>query len=580
MVQEDADSFVKFFKNESKTAAYLGYSDVTEYQKFRFSEPVLYTLIHLSEHCKNQNPKVPLSLIRDIKDRQVSFSDTIEALLAKYLIIISSDWIIRKQTNMNWDYIYAGILYHLMEVIEVTASDDRSYQEIVKSYKATTDKFESCFRVTLPTFNVLFIQYPDLGSKQELEEIEMKRYSWANAVLKSLQNLLSPMKWKEAILNSKGDVFASTHITEDALLTWMKSLRDFNVSLMNTAIMKQSRLTKSFTLHLDRSKMTRFSELLNQHIENHITYNGLRMPDEDMTAEKDPHAFPTGDMWRDIIQWQLQFAKLKVNFLTIDLQPTTSISVWKYLVYDSQNLRQGQTWTAVLEVLNEAESDEFIFTYTLQTVNDDEDEYSYEYDGPLLALQDEFQVTADNDIALLNKPVTITEDIKMNIPSGHHDENTELNIPSRHHYDDTEMNTSSGHHDDDTEMDITSEHLNEEALTDEQQKIQDFLSSGETTIHLKLWPDSLFGPNQREEMLRYHDGYDVSTPEGLLAWQHYALDKVAGNMLRLTKEKSIMKLFKEAHAEIQKAQTDSELAALSIDVRDLITLPLPLYLSY
>ncbi|MCJ1260139.1 hypothetical protein MMC24_007979, partial [Lignoscripta atroalba] len=246
--------------------------------------------------------------------------------------------------------------------------------------------------------------------------------------------------------------------------------------------MKQSRPTKSFTLHLDRSKMTRFSELLNQHIENHITYNGLRMPDEDMTAEKDPHAFPT---------------------------------------------------------------DEFIFTYTLQTVNDDEDEYSYEYDGPLLALQDEFQVTADNDIALLNKPVTIAEDIKMNIPSGHHDENTELNIPSGHHDDDTEMDTSSRHHDDDTEMDITSEHLNEEALTDEQQKIQDFLSS---------------------EMLRYHDGYDVSTPEGLLAWQHYALDKVAGNMLRLTKEKSIMKLFKEAHAEIQKAQTDSELAALSIDI--------------
>ncbi|MCJ1257030.1 hypothetical protein MMC24_004855 [Lignoscripta atroalba] len=194
--------------------------------------------------------------------------------------------------------------------------------------------------------------------------------------------------------------------------------------------------------------MTRFSELLNQHIENHITYNGLRMPDEDMTAEKDPHAFST--------------------------------------VYNSQNLRQGQTWTAVLKVLNEAESDEFIFTYTLQTVNDDEDEYSYEYDGLLLTLQDEFQVTADNDIALLNKPVTITEDIKMNIPSGHHDENTELNISSRHHYDDTEMNTSSGHHDDDTEMNITSEHLNEEALTDEQQKIQDFLSSGETIIHLKL----------------------------------------------------------------------------------------------
>ncbi|MCJ1260141.1 hypothetical protein MMC24_007981, partial [Lignoscripta atroalba] len=192
--------------------------------------------------------------------------------------------------------------------------------------------------------------------------------------------------------------------------------------------------------------------------------------------------------------------------------------------YDSQNLRQGQTWTAVLEVLNEAESDEFIFTYTLQTVNDDKDEYSYEYDGPLLALQDEFQVTADNDIALLNKPVTIAEDTKMNIPSGHHDENTELDILSGHHDDDTEMNTSSGHHDDDTEMDITSEHLNEEALTDEQQKIQDFLSS------------------------------------------------VAGNMLRLTKEKSIMKLSKEAHAEIQKAQTDSELAALSIDPETIINL--------
>ena len=51
-----------------------------------------------------------------------------------------------------------------------------------------------------------------------------------------------------------------------------------------------------------------------------------------------------------------------------------------------------------------------------------------------------------------------------------------------------------------------------------------------------------------------------------------------------------MKLFKEAHAEIQKAQRDSELTALSIDVRfdhtpsipllHFLSLSLLLYLSY
>ena len=98
------------------------------------------------------------------------------------------------------------------------------------------------------------------------------------------------------------------------------------------------------------------------------------------------------------------------------------------------------------------------------------------------------------------------------------------------------------------------------------QRIQTFLTSGGATAHLKATPRCLFCENQKSESLEYHNEHNVFDPEGLLKWQHWALDKVCGVMPAAMKEKSVLKILKEVRNEIQAAETEAQLAALSIDV--------------
>ena len=93
-----------------------------------------------------------------------------------------------------------------------------------------------------------------------------------------------------------------------------------------------------------------------------------------------------------------------------------------------------------------------------------------------------------------------------------------------------------------------------------------FLDSDGATSSAKSKSDVLFQPDQCEIMLQYYDQYNAFTPEGLLAWQNYALEKVAGNQLKILREKSFLKISKAAQEEVQEAINKEKKTALSVDV--------------
>jgi hypothetical protein len=74
MLTNTSTTFQEFHKVETRVAAYLGYNDIAEYRKFRFSTPVLRSY-NLLAHYKvlSQHSRRPFSILKDVVDLDEAF---------------------------------------------------------------------------------------------------------------------------------------------------------------------------------------------------------------------------------------------------------------------------------------------------------------------------------------------------------------------------------------------------------------------------------------------------------------------------------------------------------------------------
>ena len=308
MTNENLDTHAKFFKNEPKTAPYLGYSDVAEYRKFRFSNVVLEWYIPYHQNCQQRSVKTPLALLRNLPDLSDAFPADLGQLLSKYPIADQDDRANRRQNNDSRDYLYAAILFRLAEAID-EASSTRSYD--VEKHRAASNRFEQILSsnipdIKIPAYNDTVIQYPKLGPLQKFKEDELERYSRTNSILKPLQCVLAPTKWRETFVKAKSSPYASTLISADMIPSWMRpeeSQDDLSITI--ASVEPTELIRKSFILYLDRHQKTEFSSKLDKHVQEFIVFNGLRLPESNVQVERDPCAYPTGEMWRDTLRRQL-----------------------------------------------------------------------------------------------------------------------------------------------------------------------------------------------------------------------------------------------------------------------------------
>ena len=203
--------------------------------------------------------------------------------------------------------------------------------------------------------------------------------------------------------------FEKTLITPDYIPAWMRSTEktpNFS-TLVQKAIEKPIRI---FNLVHDVETKTKWSAELDIHVKDFITFNGLRLPDVKNTAAKDPRDYLTGEMFRDSMRRQLNLASLKVDFMTMKVEPSF-VPVRSLLIYDSNNLDSVCAWSDAKRLFESEEGMEFNFVYTLRVLGEDEEEKDlFEYHGPPLALIDQIVVTEDMDIALKEPDNSVEEE--------------------------------------------------------------------------------------------------------------------------------------------------------------------------
>ena len=289
------DTYAKFFKNEPKTAAYLGYHEVGAFRKFCFSGTVLEWFLMLQQHCQNLNPKVPIQVVSDITNHVETFGTNAQESVDKYPLTNIQNRTSRQEFKHHREWIHAGVLYHLMVAIERLPT--MSHQELHAKQVTFSDKFEMEYKshgFRIPSCDPTTVLFPVLGPRTELGEDVGEKYSRVNALLKSSQCVVAPTKWKETFVTLKGDPYHDTLISSDAIPTWIQPANADDV--IPGGVLDKTREVvrgkKTFLLSLDRTAVTKFAQRLDEHIKRHIIYNSLRLPEQMVRADKDPRAYP------------------------------------------------------------------------------------------------------------------------------------------------------------------------------------------------------------------------------------------------------------------------------------------------
>ncbi len=116
---------------------------------------------------------------------------------------------------MNRNHIYAGILYFLSkDLSNLTRFSDAECDAIKHDFERLLPS--GC---KLPQFDRNQVTSPTLGPLAGEHPIE--RYSRVNILLRSIQNVLAPSRWRD-MFGKSTDAFPSTVIAADSIPRWMR----------------------------------------------------------------------------------------------------------------------------------------------------------------------------------------------------------------------------------------------------------------------------------------------------------------------------------------------------------------------
>ena len=111
-------------------------------------------------------------------------------------------------------------------------------------------------------------------------------------------------------------------------------------------------------------------------------------------------------MWRDTVRRELNLATRNVDFLKVWIGEHEPL-----FIYNELEPSRAVLWEDILTFVNSSLSERHRVHYVLRVTDPDED-YTYEYDGPPLALSAEVQLGTDGDVEVTREvPSDIDEDL-------------------------------------------------------------------------------------------------------------------------------------------------------------------------
>ena len=564
MVKVDPEQLTwpNFWRIEPKVAAYLGYHDLGEFRKFRFSTPVLKWYMVFHRFCRKRLFKNALKQLRDMENLNEAFPVQPEHLLEKYPVISLETRDNKEMNNDFRDYIYAGLIYRLTCEIESLSTppiqplDPRVHRDFSYQFEKMINDEGSISDFRMPSFNVEAVILPILGPLPEVNESILEKYSRANMIMKSLQYQLAPTKWAETMKN-KENAYSVMRIDPAMIPSWMRPAEE---QAESQTIMKKSlppptavKPWKQYILQHDRQRKTHTNAEIEFHLINHIQFKNMKLPDV-VQINRDPCEYPMGEMWRDAIRRQLKFEALRVDFQTMKLT-NNFISSQETLIYDVDNPEWVADWDTVRFEFKRSDSPVTI-VYTLIIVP--EGEYDLEYHGPVLALANDIILTEDQDVDVAPQSFSEYESHEERPLETVQIKNPEPDQPMISGVEALTAGLKA------SDQPVIS---GVEALTAGLEAyLKRLLTDSFHISRMKPIPQALFLESEREEMLLYHNNIDVTTPEGLRKWQHLVLTKACGQVPKLITKGNKLALSSSVEKEVANHEKATRESLLSIEV--------------
>jgi hypothetical protein len=526
-------TFCDVYKSEAIATAYLHFRDISDFKKFRFFYPTLKWYIFWRNNCNRRSSNKALELLRDFtvmegKDsREETFPATEEGILAKYP---QDESVNQSDKSMHKHYVYAAMLFRYAQEIEATKSVPLEQQAAQQQlYESNFTALHAENGYIIPKFEISGIRYPSLGPHQALEEDELEKFNRANTLIRSLDAICNS-KWVEKFGPNVNQPYISSLIDQSHFPKYMLALFQTGTKVQSASAAvanpkEPELIAKPFTLSWKQKKM---SPALVEHLEE-LDTQGFTPPPGDVVAVRDPRVYSTGEEWRDTLRNQLDFRKLRIDFLTMHVVvPDQQKVMW----YSFNQPYKATPWQDVRGTL---EKEGVQFEYTIRSL-EDEEEFGFEYTGVPLAFEGDFIDDPETGLGLHPNIVSAVTEIDNRA---------------------TETKSSPHEQSRDAETDAFLEGIGPDQ------------SGWRLPDPKKDWP-----PERYEEMLRDHSGHNVLTPEGLRSWQLETINAVCGTP---AKPKPIAGV--ERKASLRNFASDSEIKemeeqlgqgqqyALSVDVR-------------
>ena len=267
---------VKFFANEPKTAAYLGYHTIGAYRRFRFHPLCLQHYAYFKPYCAGRPAKNAFFLLNSITDVS-EYGEDVEDLITKYPLV---EELIKEDKTLNnerQDIIFAGILYHMAEALKVPPTFSHEETETIRAEFA---KFLPP-KAEIPEIDYDTINFPEMGPLEF--ETSMEVYNRVYCILKSIECVVAGSRWKETFERASNP-FPETMISEDAKPVWMKVNAakpqvTFNPFINLHTQMERPRMSKKYLAKLHREEKTKRNDELIAH-EATLNYEGLGLFEE------------------------------------------------------------------------------------------------------------------------------------------------------------------------------------------------------------------------------------------------------------------------------------------------------------
>ena len=326
---------------------------------------------------------------------------------------------------------------------------------------------------------------PSLGPHVNVEEHLVEKYNRAYCLLRGFSQILDPGRWTSKISGPDAEPFEPTLVDPSYVPLWMVQIDSASTA---AAIPKKSpsRIYQPKKTHLswDPNPKLKTMQDVDQHIEDFIEPEGLLalLPYDPVLASRDPRVYPNGAMWRDTVQRQLSFDKLRLDFLTMTLEGERKKMV------EYSDVVPAKSWEDIRQQLCQSNRDVTI-SYTVKPLEEDED-FEVEWSGPPLALLADIRLGEDDDVSAI--PAETNQDQLLDVQRSFEEQELAEN----------KAFFSGGGH----------------SLTRGPPKPETEYSN--TTAE------------KRAEMLSQHSGFDVLTPDGLKKWQNHVCNTICRNIPR------------------------------------------------